>query len=161
MLYVHNSSPWCFTAVYTINRIERIAKAGNSTVNNPFLYAAKNSLAGVIRALPPARESLTSLSNGLRAWFGWETTFEQSKFSDRVGVTFTFDESTGLLNIEADLSAISPGSITEIVLMNEQGGNAFDQYRDSSGKRSSQERKLDPGMKCMQQKPALPARTIM
>jgi hypothetical protein len=120
------------TALYTINLVEKFARAGKASVGNRPFYAVKNSLAAFIRCFPPARGFLTALSSDLRRLFDWETIYEQDGFSARVGMTYTFEKKTGVLAIEADLAGLPQGNVTEVIVMNEQGAHYFDQYRDSN-----------------------------
>jgi hypothetical protein len=121
------------TATYTINLVEKIARPGETSINKSAIYAAKNILAGFIRQFPPARGILTRLSNELRRLFGWETAYEKAGFSSRVKMTYSFDEPGGRLAVEANWPDVQTGSVSEVIIMNEQGAHAFDQYRDSSG----------------------------
>lgn len=130
--FSHKDSTWCVTALYTINLVEKIAKPGTASVDNKLLYVTKNFLAAVIRDLPPARRFLTVLSYRLRQWFNWETIFEKSEFNASVLMTYTFDEQTRILNIEAELTKPLQEDVTETIVMNEQGAHYFDLYRDSS-----------------------------
>ena len=130
---VQGNSTWAVSAVYTINLVEKVARPGGASVNNQWLYAAKNSLAAFIRQFPPARGVLTSLSSGLRKLFGWETTYERAGFSTQVRMIYTFDEESRVLTVEAGFASLPQGKVTEAIVMNEQGAHTFDQYRDSSG----------------------------
>lgn len=131
--FLRRDRTWEVTAAYTINLVERIARPGRASVNNEFLYDAKNFFAAFIRWFPHLRESMTAVSGALRRLFGWETTYEKAGFSTQVKMTYSIDEHTGVLSIEADLSRLPQGNVTEVILMNEQGGHYFDQYSDSSG----------------------------
>jgi hypothetical protein len=130
---LHSDSTWAVTAFYGMNLVEKIARPGTASARSKSLYAAKNYLAAIIRQLPPLRAPLTCLSSALRRLFGWETIYEEAGFSTRVKMKYTMDEQTGVLVVEADLADVSHGSLTEVIIMNEQGAHAFDQYRDSSG----------------------------
>jgi hypothetical protein len=130
---LHKDSTWVACAVFTINLVEKIALPGKTSVNNPLIYAGKNSMAAIIRQVPPVRGFLTALSSKLRRLFRWETTYEQAGFSTQVKMTYTLDQHTGVLTNEADLACVSRDSVTEFIVMNEQGAHYFDQYRDSSG----------------------------
>jgi hypothetical protein len=130
---VHRESTRVVTAIYTINLVEKISRPGKSSVENKTIYAAKNSLADIIRRFPPGRGVLTALSSGLRRVLGWETTYEKVEFSGRVKMTYAIDEQTGVIAIEADLAGLSKEGVSEVIVMNEQGAQTFDKYRDSSG----------------------------
>jgi hypothetical protein len=133
-LHLRRGSPnWALTAEYSVNLVERLGGPGKKSLQGDLIYAAKNSLSALRAHFPPARAPLMSLSSGLRWLFGWETTFEQADFSGPIKIAYLFDERTGLLSIEADLSALPRGTFTEVILMNEQGAHYFDQYSDSSG----------------------------
>jgi hypothetical protein len=130
--HLHVDSTWVVTAIYTMDLVEKIARPGSASIKSKYLYNAKNYLAASIRQFPPIRGFLTSISNGLRWLFGWETTYEKADFSTQVKIIYTFEEERKELAIEADLSCLPPDKVTEVILMNEQGAQTFDQYRDSS-----------------------------
>jgi len=130
---IRNDSTWVVTALYTIDLMEKLARQGRPGLDNKLLYAVKNSMAAFIRRFPHVREFLTALSGGLRGLFGWETTYEKAAFSTQVRMTYTFDEQTKQLTIEADLAGLPQDGVTEVVIMNEQGAHYFEEYRDSSG----------------------------
>jgi hypothetical protein len=131
--FLHGDQAQGVTAVFTLNLVEKFATPGKASVNNLLFYAVKNSLAALIINFPPARGSLTALSSGLRRLFGWETTYEKDGFSAQVEMTYRFDETSGVLAIEANLISLPQGSVTEVIVMNEQGAHYFDQYHDSTG----------------------------
>ena len=133
----HRDSTWAVTAFYGMNLVEKIARPGTASVRSKNLYALKNYLAAMIRQVPHLRAPLTMLSGVLRRLFGWETIYEVMESCARVKMEYTLDEQNGVLVVEADLADVSPGSISEAIIMNEQGAHAFDQYRDSSGIRLS------------------------
>ena len=137
---LHRDSTWVVTAFYRMNLVEKIARPGTASARSKFLYAAKNYLAAIIRQLPPLRAPLTSLSSALRRLFGWETIYEEAESSARVKMEYTMDEQKGVLVVDAELADVSHCRITEVIIMNEQGAHAFDQYRDSSGMRLSGEK---------------------
>lgn len=120
-------------AVFTVNLVERISKSGRTSIDNKSFYFIKNSLATIIRHFPFTRGFLTSLSSELRGLFGWQTTYEYGGQDSKVEMTYTFDKQTGSLAIEADLACFLQGSVTEVIIMNEQGAHHFDKYHDSSG----------------------------
>jgi hypothetical protein len=126
-------SAWAVEAFYGMNLVEKIARPGVAGSSSKSLYAVKNYLAAVIRQVPAWRAPLTMLSGALRRLFGWETIFEETDFSARFKMTYAMDEQKGGLVIESGQAEVSNGSISEAIIMNEQGARAFDQYRDSSG----------------------------
>ena len=129
----HEDSTWKVTALYKINLVEKIATSETSSINNKFLYAAKNSLADIIRHFRFTRGFLTAISSTLRYMFRWKTTYESEGLSIPVKMTFTFDKLTQELVINADMVGLSQDGITEVIIMNEQGAHFFEQYRDSRG----------------------------
>lgn len=133
-LYPHQSgSPNKFTARYQLNLEERIARSGSGTINNPLLYTSKNMLAGLIRRLPFIRKLLTGTSSLLRSIFRWETTYVPGDFSTYMALTYTIDAANGIILVELMGQEIIPGSIGEIIIMNEQGAHHFDQYQETNG----------------------------
>jgi hypothetical protein len=133
----HTDSTWTITADYCLNRVERMSQPNKTKIGNPWFYAAKNSLSAFMVRFAPARGPLTALSSGLRGLFGWKTTYVKAGFSIPVKMTYAFDQTTGVLSIEADLAGLPPGRISEVIVMIEQGAHYFNQYSDSSGKRLS------------------------
>ncbi len=129
----HRDSNWEVTATYTMNLVEKIARRGAAGVNSKGLYAAKNLLAAFIRQVSPARAPLTVLSSVLRRFFGWETIYEYAGDGSEVRMLYRLDEQEQVLRVEAVIISPSQPGVTELIVMNEQGAHAFDQYRDSSG----------------------------
>ena len=123
---------WEITALFKLNLVEKISRGENENVENRLFYAVKNFLAAVIRRLPMLRGLLTATSNKLRQMFNWETTYVDAGFSTEVKVTYTIEAETGKVGVEIDTSGLLP-SITEVVVMNEQGAHHFDRYVDTSG----------------------------
>ncbi len=64
--------------------------------------------------------------------FNWKTTYTDADFSTELKVISTIDIETGIVSFEIDASAL-PSSISEVVVMNEQGAHHFDIYQDSCG----------------------------
>jgi len=126
-------SVWELTATFKLNLEEKIATPGRGSVKSKPLYIVKNSLAALIRRFPRLRGLLTAASNGLRRMLGWETTFEEAGFCTTVKMTYTVDSQTGKVDVEVDASDLPTDSITEVVVMNEQGAHHFDRYLDSGG----------------------------
>jgi hypothetical protein len=133
-LYPHQGgSPDKFTARYKLNLEEKIARSGSGTINNSLLYTSKNLLAGLIRRLPFIRKLLTGTSSLLRFIFRWETTYEPGDFSTYVTLTYTINAVKGTILVEHMGQEFIPGSISEIIVMNEQGAHHFDQYQETDG----------------------------
>jgi hypothetical protein len=133
-LYPHEgSSPRQVSARYKLNLEEKITRTGNGTIKNRLVYTSKNSLAAVIRRLPFMRGLLTRMSNLLRSTLAWETTYEPIGFFNYATLTYTIDAGAGRIKVELIGGDVMPGSISEIIVMNEQGARHFDQYQDSDG----------------------------
>jgi len=124
---------WRVTGSYTLNLEEKISRPGSRNVKSAPVYAAKNTLAALIRGFPPARRLLTALSSALRWVFHLETIYEDAGYSAKVEMLYIIDTQKGQLRVEVDLSHLADDKITEIIVMNEQGARHFDEYRDSSG----------------------------
>lgn len=134
---LQNDANWVVTAIYTMNLVEKIARPGTGNLRSRFLYAAKNTLAAFIRRFPLVRTPLTALSSGLRGLFGWETTYEDAGVRSEVKMVYSYHESSSSLLTEAEPASHPLESLTEMIVMNEQGAHFFDQYRDSTGARLS------------------------
>ncbi len=123
---------WEVRAVFTMDLVERLAKPGGASVQSGALYAAKDSLAALHRRVPPLRGPLTATSASLRRLFGWVTTYERAQVSARMKVTYTIDGEDGKVDVAVDTTGL-PSDVTEVVMMNEQGGRVFDRYTDAGG----------------------------
>jgi hypothetical protein len=130
---VQSDSAWKLAAGYTMNLVEKIARPGAVSFSSKPLYAVKNVLAAFIRQFRPFRMPLTALSSGLRRFFDWETTYEEVGAGEKIWMVYAFDRRDQSLLVEADTTSLSHEANTEVIVMNEQGANFFDQYRDSSG----------------------------
>lgn len=124
-----NNSMGKLTARYKLNLEEKIARTSTGTINNKFIYASKNVLAALIRHLPIVRKLLTGTSNLLRSTFSWETTYEPTDFFTHVTLTYAVNASDGKVMVELIRQDPFPDSISEIIVMNEQGAHYFDQYQ--------------------------------
>jgi hypothetical protein len=122
---------WTVEAVFTLNLEEKIRRPGHGINNNRLVYAIKNTLAALIRAVSPLRRTLTALSSRLREAFGWETIYGDAGLEATIKTTHCIDEETGKIKVGVELVDL-PGNITEVVVMNEQGGSVFNQYGDSN-----------------------------
>jgi hypothetical protein len=133
-LYPHEGSPSSkFTARYKLNLEEKIARSGAGTIHNQLIYTSKNILAALIRRLPILRKLLTGISNLLRSTFSLQTMYEPTGFFTYVTLTYTIDAVAGRILVELLGQELIPDSISEIIVMNEQGARHFDQYQDSDG----------------------------
>ena len=123
---------WEVTAVFAMDLVERLAGRGGASLRSGVLYAAKDSLAALHRRAPPLRGPLTAASAALRRTFGWVTTYEQAEVCARLGVTYAIDGEQGKIGVAVDTTGL-PEDVTEVVMMNEQGGRVFDRYTDADG----------------------------
>ncbi|MCX6363316.1 MAG: hypothetical protein NTW58_03940 [Actinobacteria bacterium] len=123
---------WQVTAVFTMDLVERLARPGGAGLQSHVLYAAKDSLAALHRRVPSLRGPLSSASATLRRLFGWVTTYERTEVCAKLEVTYTIDGEKGSIGVSVDLSDL-PHDVTEVVMMNEQGGRHFDRYTDVGG----------------------------
>jgi hypothetical protein len=121
------------TASYEMNLVERLARPGGTSLQAEWMYSAKNALAALHREVPLLRRSLTGLSSRLRRAFGWETTYEPTESLGTVRVRSAARPGGSYLDLAVDVSGVETNGVTEVVVMNEQGGRAFDCYRDSDG----------------------------
>jgi hypothetical protein len=121
------------TARYTMNLQERIAGKDHVTINNPLLYASKNSLAAAIRNIPKLRRLLMGTSSLLRSSLGLATVYISDGFYMYLTLTYTANAETGKVVVELKGGEHISSSISEIILMNEQGAHHFDRYQDSNG----------------------------
>jgi hypothetical protein len=133
-LYPHEGdSPLRVSARYKLNLEEKISRSGSGTINNRLVYASKNIFSALIRRYPFVRGVLTHTSNLLRSTFAWETTYEPTNFFTYITLTYTLDASANKIKVELMGGDFIPGSISEVIVMNEQGAHHFDQYQDSNG----------------------------
>ena len=121
-------------ARFILNRAERLSRRTDGIVGTRLFYAVKDLLAASIRRMPASRSPLTAASSRLRQIFGWETAYTDAGIEVGVAVTYSIDTSTGKMRVQLDCRDL-PANVTEVVLMHEQGAQAFDAYQDSSGLR--------------------------
>ncbi len=124
---------WKVKAVYGLNLVERLARVRSAGVESKVLYSIKDAMADLIRRVRILRGPLTAVSTALRRVFGWDTRYEPAQVGYQVGLVYSLDLVGNCLNIETSQSAAFPAEITELIIMNELGAHAFDQYRDSNG----------------------------
>jgi hypothetical protein len=125
---------WAITAMFDMCLEEKIHRPGLGSLHSRPLYAIKNSLAASIRRFPALRAPLTALSSGLRRTLGWETAYEDAALRVPVPVRYTVHGEAGVVFIEVDAGALALDGISEVAVMNEQGGLAFARYCDSDGR---------------------------
>ncbi len=133
-IYLHGAcNNTRFSARYRLDLEERISRNGKSSIKNHLIYAGKNSLAAVIRQIPPMRKFLTSTSNLLRSQMDWQTVYEASEFTTYVVMTYSVNESNGRIKVELTGGDFLASCINEIIVMNELGAHHFDRYQESNG----------------------------
>jgi hypothetical protein len=123
---------WEVTAMYDLCLVERLVGSGGSSVRPRLLYAAKDSLAALHRRSPRLRRLLTATSSTLRRTLGWETTYEEAGIHAPIEVRYTIDGDAGRVDVSLVLAGL-PDGVTEVIVMNEQGGRSFDLAVDSNG----------------------------
>jgi hypothetical protein len=145
-----DGSTWDVTATYEMDLIERLAREGTRPVQSRALYAAKDSLAALHRRFPALRRPLAATSTAVRRAFGWATTYEPTESCGAIAVKHVVRLGNGgsegrgggargggavgtRVAVTVDLSGLTAGDVTEVVVMNEQGARSFDCYEDSDG----------------------------
>jgi hypothetical protein len=128
-----SGSEWEIAAVFQMCLVEKLHRPGLGSLNSKPLYAIKNLLAALIRRFPVLRGALTGASGAVRRTFGWETTYEKASFRTKVKVIYTVNGEAGVIAVEVDTAALLRDGISEVAVMNEQGGHHFDRYCDSGG----------------------------
>lgn len=126
------NTTWKVSALYKLNKVEKVFRAGIGGIRNKLLYTLKNFLAATIRHSVLLRGLLTGLSSIMRSRLGLITAYEDSGFSAEITILYTVQQETGKVEIEVDTTGL-PETITEVMVMNEQGARNFDTYMDSSG----------------------------
>ena len=118
------------TVDYDLNLVERMAVKGKRIDSRAF-YRIKEYLSWLHREYPLSRRMLTCASSTLRRISGIQTQFEEVASIGIVSVLFTIQADE--IHVSVDTGMVEKSNCTEIMLMNEQGANYFDKYRDSSG----------------------------
>jgi hypothetical protein len=125
---------WEIAAVFHMCLEEKLHRpGGRGSLDGKPVYAIKNLLAASIRRFPVLRGALTAASSATRRTFGWETTYERASFEAEVTVTYRVHGKAGAIEVEVDAAASARDGVSEIAVMNEQGGHHFDRYCDSDG----------------------------
>ena len=130
---VQTDSLWRVQARFTFNLEERLSRGSSPGFRNRPIYAIKNLLAAVIRLSRPLRRLLTAASSSLRSSLGIGTVYEEAPFGGALEVQYTIECATGVIQVRSDASELVGAGVTEVILMNEQGGHSFDSYRDTDG----------------------------
>lgn len=129
-----SGSVWQVDALFTVNLEERLTRGSTSRLRSQPVYAAKDLLAATIRRSRALRSPLTSVSGCLRSQLGLRTVYDEADFRATVDVRYTIDSATGVMKVSLDASHLAGQGVTEVIVMNEQGGRVFDVYRDSAGR---------------------------
>jgi hypothetical protein len=127
-------------AVFMLNLEERIGGSGARIIRTGVFLDWKKRLAYLYRTVPGLRSGLTTLSSLLRKVFRMQTAYEPTPDPTIVRMRYRLIEPAGRLRVEADFSTAARTSITEAIIMNEQGGRTFDRYFDSDGNRAAGDR---------------------
>jgi hypothetical protein len=129
---VNHGRPRSITMTFTIDRVERLGGRRHRLFLHRPLDGAREAFALLYRRAPLLRRPLLAASNGIRWLLHVRTRFEQTTPVAVVPVTCTAGEAPGDVLVSVDLSHV-PDAVTEIVLMNELGADAFGRYVDSDG----------------------------
>lgn len=129
----HAGSVWRVQAEFSFNLEERLSRGSSRGFDGGSIYVAKDFLAAIIRRIHPLRGVLTAISSGLRTGLGLRTVYDQAGFGAGLQVRYVVDNTNGEIQISFDASRLAGQGVTEVILMNEQGGHFFDIYRDSAG----------------------------
>jgi len=134
-------------AIYSIDLLERLSNSKGKgedhkiLVELPHLYTLRNALSALMRRYAFMRSPLTTFSNILRQVSGWVTTFEPGDFCGSVKMKYTIptlevtQARSVFISVEVEPLDIKKTDVTQLIVMNEQGGTHFDLYQDSSGNR--------------------------
>jgi hypothetical protein len=120
-------------AVFMMNLEERITRPEKGRIESKSLYRLKNTFAWMMRETPMLRGFLSSVSKLLRTLFNWSTAYEEVAGYGDIKVDYTIDMGSMSIEMKFDLTDLAGESITEVIVMNEQGANYFDRYQDSEG----------------------------
>lgn len=113
---------------YDLNLVERMSLKGKRIDSRAF-YRIKECFSSLHRIHPELRKMLTLASSNLRHVLGLETNFEEAASYGTVHVLYTIKGEE--IRVSVNTSGVK--TYTEMMLMNEQGANYFNKYRDSNG----------------------------
>jgi hypothetical protein len=133
LAYQRDGPLWRVQALFTVNLEERLSQRESPSIRSRAVYLAKDFLAAVIRQSRPLRILLTAASGRLRSSLGLKTVYEPAGFRAALDVHYFIDCATGVIRVSLDASDLGGRGVTEVIMMNEQGGTWFDVYRDSAG----------------------------
>ncbi|MDM7912378.1 MAG: hypothetical protein QUS09_04705 [Methanotrichaceae archaeon] len=115
-------------ADYVMNLTAKTARKGQLVKSRSF-YRAKNAFSSLHRGHPSLRKGLTFSSAICRRVFQLEDDFAEVPPLGFVRATYRLKG----CEIRVDLEFSKTDGCSEVVVMNEQGANYFDTYRDSDG----------------------------
>ena len=131
-ILVQPGAPHTVRMLYTMDRVERLGGRRHRLFLHRPLDGAREAFALLYRRAPLLRRPLLAASNGIRWLLRVRTRFEQTTPVAVVPVTYAAGNRPCIVLVSADLSHL-PGSVTEVVLMNELGADVFGRYVDSDG----------------------------
>jgi hypothetical protein len=123
-------------ASFMLNLEEKTVDSKSGKSISGFLHQGKLFMSGMIRHLPWFRKPLMNLSKFLRSTFHWKTEYLVSDMQFMIPIHYEFHKK--IMKATVDLSQVKDDRITEIVIMNEQGAEYFNHYRDSTGKETQE-----------------------
>lgn len=126
-------SLWRVQALFAFNLEERLTRGSSPSLRSRAVYVTKDFLAAIIRRSRPLRRLMTAVSSWLRSSLGLRTVYDEAGFGGALNVHYAIDSATGVIQVSLDASQLVGQGVTEVILMNEQGGRFFDVYRDSAG----------------------------
>jgi hypothetical protein len=127
----HQGGGYQVDASYLLNLEEKTIGEKSGKSISSFLHQGKLITSALIRRLPWLRKPLMFLSKALRSTFHWKTEYSFSDMHLKIPIHYEFRKN--IMEAAVDLSHIRDERITEIVIMNEQGAEHFNNYQDSTG----------------------------
>lgn len=122
------------TADYRLNLVQRNSVKGKN-IDSKGYYKIQEYLSMLYRKYPSLRGVFARASKGLRLVCGIETRFDDTADVGIANVVYTIrtKQSKVNVNVSANLRESKMDGCTQVIMLNEQGANHFDQYRDSGG----------------------------
>lgn len=118
---------------YDLNLVERKAVKSRKSINNKAFYKIKEHLSKLYRKHPPLRGIFWQVSKGLRLICDIETRFENIPTIGTASVIYSIHPRRSTVHVSVNLCELRKDGDTEIIIINEQGANHFNQYHDSNG----------------------------
>jgi hypothetical protein len=115
-------------ADFRMNLVARMAKK-NDIINNHIFCWAREAFSKIHRENPRLRSRMSFLSRILRLTLHLEDTFGEIPPLGFVRVTYVIKGS----RIDIELKFPMVNGCTELIVLNEQGANCFDTYKDTEG----------------------------